>query len=226
MSVYYPPVEQHENVIKAALRVIEGTHYQRADDPHADAEQQYGQELLALAARALVEAVNAKPADEQPVGWAKDHEIELDAIHKHFGLSYANYLVLPRTLLQSMPQEWQTKFVALLKVMEEAFEHVPQAEVYKVEAATEHEVCGMTDEQLKQAGITADWYRGEPVPEDLSPFDMAEWRAEHENSEGPTYSRDGVELDGGDLVLLPATDPVPHYDRGRARVEPRLGGGA
>lgn len=74
MSVYYPPVEEHENVIKAALRVIGSTHYQRADDPHADAEQQYGQEQLALAARALVEAVDRKSADEQPVGWVAGTE--------------------------------------------------------------------------------------------------------------------------------------------------------
>jgi len=37
-----------------------------------------------------------------------------EAIHDMFGLTYANYLVLPRTLLQSMPGEWQVKFVALL----------------------------------------------------------------------------------------------------------------
>jgi hypothetical protein len=29
-------------------------------------------------------------------------------------LSYANYLVLPRTILQSMPMEWQHRFVELL----------------------------------------------------------------------------------------------------------------
>lgn len=69
--IYYPPVREHEDLICAALRVIQGTHYARPEDPHADAEQQYGQEQLALAARALVEAVDAKPADEQPVGWAK-----------------------------------------------------------------------------------------------------------------------------------------------------------
>lgn len=74
MSVYYPPVEQHENVVKAALRVIEGTHYARADDPHADAEAQYGQEQLALAARALVEAVGKLPEGEQPIGWTKGQE--------------------------------------------------------------------------------------------------------------------------------------------------------
>jgi hypothetical protein len=57
MSVYHPPVEEHENVVKAALRVIGSTHYQRADDPHADAEQEYAEEQLALAARALTQAL-------------------------------------------------------------------------------------------------------------------------------------------------------------------------
>ena len=38
-----------------------------------------------------------------------------DAIHQAFGLSYANYLVIPRTVLQSMPDEWQEAFVALLE---------------------------------------------------------------------------------------------------------------
>lgn len=71
MSVYHPPIDEHENLIKAALRVIGSTHYQRADDPHADAEQEYAEEQLALAARALVQAVDRKQPDEQPIGWAQ-----------------------------------------------------------------------------------------------------------------------------------------------------------
>lgn len=78
MGIYHPPVDEHETVVKAALRVIEGTHYPRADDPHADAEAQYGQEQLALAARALAEAVERMPADEQPIGWTKDREPRKD----------------------------------------------------------------------------------------------------------------------------------------------------
>lgn len=38
-----------------------------------------------------------------------------EAIHEYFGLTYANYLVLPRTVLQSMPDEWQEKFVQMLR---------------------------------------------------------------------------------------------------------------
>lgn len=71
MSSYHPPVDEHEDVMKAALRVIASTHYQRADDPHADAEQEYAEEQLALAARALARAVDRKEPDEQPIGWVE-----------------------------------------------------------------------------------------------------------------------------------------------------------
>jgi hypothetical protein len=104
---------------------------------------------------------------------------------------------------------------------------VEQAEIYKVEAATEHEVGDLDEAQRKLLGITADWYRGETPPDGLSPEDLAEWRAVHENAEGPEYyDADGHELEWDSRVLLPAVDPIPHYDRGRARVEPRLDGGS
>lgn len=151
-------------------------------------------------------------------------EWEKEAIHLHFSLSYANYLVLPRTLLQSMPDAWQARFVALVDELHEAFQHVPQAESYEVTAGTVHEVSDLDDTQLKQLGIVKDWYRGEEPPEGLDAQALREWEAEHEDPEGPTYSKDGEELDPDFRVLLPCADPVPHYNRGRARVEPRLGG--
>ncbi len=48
-------------------------------------------------------------------------------IDTYFGLSYSNYLVLHRTLLQSMPESWQHKFVSLLDDLGQAFAHVEQA---------------------------------------------------------------------------------------------------
>jgi hypothetical protein len=220
--MYLPPVEQHENVVKAALRVISATHYSRADDPYADAENQYATEQLAIAAKALTEAVEQRPADGQPVGWAKPAEEE--AIHAHFGLSYANYLVLPRTLLQSMPDAWQARFVALVDELSEAFEHVEQPEAYKVEAATEHIVREMTDLQLRMARITVDRYGGEKPPDRLAGEALLEWEEQHETE--PTYSDEyGNEVGPHERVLIPTTDPVPHYNRGRTLLEPRLGGG-
>lgn len=136
-------------------------------------------------------------------------EVEHDAIHKHFGLSYTNYLVLPRTLLQSMPDEWQTKFVVLLKVLEDAFAHVPQADVYDVTAGKEGLLRDMTESELFQAGVevTGD--------DDLGHGPDTVYRS----------IKTGEELDGDSYGFRPGKDPVPHYNRGRARVEPRLGGG-
>ena len=135
--------------------------------------------------------------------------VEHDAIHKHFGLSYANYLVLPRTLLQSMPDEWQAELVALLKLMEEAFAHVPQADVYDVTAGKEDLLRDMTESELYAAGV--------------------EVSGDDDLGHGPDtkYHRisDGEELDGDSYGFRPGKDPVPHYNRGRARIEPRLGGG-
>ena len=52
--------------------------------------------------------------------------VEQEHIHEYFNLTYANYLVLPRSVLQSMPEDWQEKFVYLLeripKVITENFE--------------------------------------------------------------------------------------------------------
>ena len=43
-------------------------------------------------------------------------------IHDWFELTYAQYLAIPRTVLQSMPDEWQEKFVVLLEELEDTFE--------------------------------------------------------------------------------------------------------
>jgi len=50
-------------------------------------------------------------------------------IHGWFGLSYSNYFVAPRMMLQAMPLEWQQKFIAL---MDEAAELGVETPVYHV----------------------------------------------------------------------------------------------
>ena len=45
-----------------------------------------------------------------------------EPIHHWFGLTYSAYLVIPRVALQSMPPEWQRKFVALLDEAEETLD--------------------------------------------------------------------------------------------------------
>jgi len=60
-------------------------------------------------------------------------------IHTYFGLSYAQYLVIPRTVLQSMPEEWQDKFVLLLEELNEKnwYDLLPKNTCYKVELRQE-----------------------------------------------------------------------------------------
>jgi len=43
-------------------------------------------------------------------------------IHEAFGLSYASYLVIPRLVLQSMPEDWQVRFVAMIDECHERFD--------------------------------------------------------------------------------------------------------
>jgi hypothetical protein len=42
-------------------------------------------------------------------------------IHTFFELSYANYLALPRSILQSMPAEWQARLVRCIDELDVAF---------------------------------------------------------------------------------------------------------
>lgn len=49
-------------------------------------------------------------------------------IHTWFGLTYANFLVLPRAVLQSMPEEWQERFVACLQELDETMGGSPDYE--------------------------------------------------------------------------------------------------
>jgi hypothetical protein len=45
-----------------------------------------------------------------------------ETVHEMFGLSYANYLVLPRVLLEYMPNAWQLRFKALIDELESVFD--------------------------------------------------------------------------------------------------------
>jgi hypothetical protein len=142
-------------------------------------------------------------------------------IHTWFSLSYCNYLVLPRTLMQSMPTEWQERMVACLGELQDAYSHLEQVEAYEVTPSTEHIVGEMTETELKRAGIEADWYGGETPPKELSEAELNEWRAQYE-TDAPAYYRDGCQVDPHDRVLLPTIDPIPHYNRGRTYIAPNL----
>lgn len=115
-------------------------------------------------------------------------------IHDFFGLSYSTHLVLPRVLLQSMPEEWQARFVKLMEEYYSATREVEQPEHYIVKAATQHEAWEVAGEQLGEYTITFD-----------------------SDSDG-YWDEEGNALYGWQRVLVPAEDPLPSYSRGRTQI--------
>lgn len=53
-------------------------------------------------------------------------------IHTWFELSYAQYLTVPRSVLQSMPIEWQHKFTELLYELDDKIDWRPKSGRYWV----------------------------------------------------------------------------------------------
>jgi hypothetical protein len=83
-----------------------------------------------------------------------------EPVHEFFGLSYSNYLVLPRVVMQSMPIEWQRDMVELLEEAGAKFGGHYQDKNYIVELQVGHNHIAIDD--------LADYERGrrrlEPCP--------------------------------------------------------------
>lgn len=56
-----------------------------------------------------------------------------DPIHEWFELTYAQYLTIPRSVLQSMPAEWQGRFVECLRQLDSEIDWRPREGRYWVE---------------------------------------------------------------------------------------------
>lgn len=127
-------------------------------------------------------------------------------VHEWFGLSYSNYAVLHRSLMQSMPLDWQERIVGLLREFSQAFGHVDTADCYEVIAAIEQVYSDLTDGERKALGVTC----SEDDPDYPKECDTVYWDAE------------GNERCPSDRILVPRLggDPVPHYNRGRTYIAP------
>ena len=53
-------------------------------------------------------------------------------IHEWFELTYAQYLTIPRSVLQSMPEDWQADFTRLLERLDDAIDWRPKEGRYWV----------------------------------------------------------------------------------------------
>lgn len=127
-------------------------------------------------------------------------ESDLD-IHDWFDLTYANYLVLPRSILQSMPDWWQHRFVAMLRELSDAYGQLEWPD-YDVQAVVRREFSDLTDDERLQLGYTVE--RADPDDDEA----LDQWT-----------SPDGDEVDTcHDTVSNAIDDPIPHYNRGRTIV--------
>ncbi len=55
-----------------------------------------------------------------------------DLVHDWFELTYAQYLTIPRSVLQSMPDDWQARFVKCLQELDDAIDWRPETGRYWV----------------------------------------------------------------------------------------------
>lgn len=76
--IYTPEVVRAQARVElAVLQAITADRYTPEGEPDADAVSEYADEVLMRAARDLVQAVNALPADARPVGWDDPKETDV-----------------------------------------------------------------------------------------------------------------------------------------------------
>lgn len=72
------------------------------------------------------------PVPKQPEAVRENGSETDEPIHLWFELSYAQYLTIPRSIMEAMPIEWQRKMAALLDELDEAYKWRPQEGRYWV----------------------------------------------------------------------------------------------
>lgn len=127
----------------------------------------------------------------------RETEMQDGPVHAFFGPTYSSYQVVPRVLAQSMPHEWQARFVQCIEEMQAAFGYLGDIS-YDVHTAEEVYANELTEAQMVLTGVTSKYH------EDLGTEVY--------------YDRDGNEIPGYQRVMVPVPDPLPSYSRGRTRV--------
>lgn len=137
----------------------------------------------------------ARTAGEQP------YERTDGPVHTWFSLSYANFLVWHRSRMQSMPLEWQCRFVELAEELDAAYQDQPTPG-YEVTTVRFEEIAGLSPAEMRFLDI------GFSDDED------------EDDDHQEYYLKDGTAVSPYHQVGIPVADPVPHYDRGRTYLPP------
>lgn len=125
-----------------------------------------------------------------------------------FSLSYSNYLVLQRSILQSMPVDWQYRFTAIIDEMndrmgEEMKARMPSSYCVRV-LAREREWVRPECERCDGEGTELD--------EDDVIDDCPVCNGSGVDYDGPLRQETAEEVGFVD-------DPIPHYNRTRTRID-------
>lgn len=74
-----------------------------------------------------------------------------------FGLSYAGFAVLPRVLMEDMPDEWQGRMAALLEEYDAAFPGLTKEPGFVVRSARQGEMIPVSEhlKNYKHPDVTA-----------------------------------------------------------------------
>jgi hypothetical protein len=120
-------------------------------------------------------------------------------VHEWFGLTYANFAVQHRARLQSMPLEWQRRFVYLMEELAAAYDGQPDPE-FEVKTVRWEYVEDLSSAELEQLSIT----RGDDEAGDDEDRGAV-------SSPDEYYDRDGHALGPCARAAIPVPDPIPHY---------------
>lgn len=124
-----------------------------------------------------------------------------ESIHGWFGLTYANYLVLPRSVLQSMPEDWQDTFTDCLKQLRKEFGYLDWPH---------YDVRALAREPRLISRQWCEHCDGEG--EDANGVDCG-------YCDGKGYTVEDRYETAEEVGIR--TDPIPHYNRGRTKIEPK-----
>jgi hypothetical protein len=137
------------------------------------------------------------------------HTFEMDLrpeIHDYFGLSYANYLVVNRSLLQSMPEKWQKDFVEMLEKFSREF-----GWAMELQPAINVQILARSPERIDDEECP----NCEGTEFNLDADGMETENECQECDCGRVEAEERVET-AEEVGII--TDPVPHYERGRSSV--------
>lgn len=130
-------------------------------------------------------------------GTEQSYERTSGPVHTWFGLSYANFAVQHRARLQSMPLDWQQRYVHLQEELDAAYASEANPE-FEVNTVRWEQVGDLSEAELAGLGITRLGEDDEDDPD--GDGDPDEWA-----------DRNGRTLQRYDSVAIAVPDPVPHY---------------